>query len=123
MMAGGPLSLQRWTTSTAWEGFPCTLLSPAQPLANAMGLLCQCHVLGCKGKVEGLAQRLWPTCTKKESADPPPLGASVQPTAPEMGAGCWSLQPGEDPYGSAMHGDRDKPLCPQTSYGTKKLPA
>lgn len=67
---------------------------------------------------------LWPTRVKKEGADPPPpLGASVQPTAPEMGTGCWSPQPGEDPRGSAMRGDTDKPPCPQTSCGAKKLPA
>lgn len=67
-------------------------------------------------------EMLQPACTKKESADPPSLGASVQPTALEMGAGCWRSQPGEDPCGSAMRGDRDEPPC-QTSCGTKKLPA
>ena len=56
-MAGGHLSPQRWTTSAAWEGFPCILLSPAWPPANGTGLPCRCHVLGCKGRVEGLAQR------------------------------------------------------------------
>lgn len=38
LQLGGHLSLQRWTASRAWEGFPCALLSPAWPLADGTGL-------------------------------------------------------------------------------------
>lgn len=110
LQLGGHLSLQRWTTSRAWQGCPCTLLCPAWPLANSTGL----PYVGLQGQGERTStEMLWPTCEKGERAEPSPLGVSVEPTALEMGAGCWSSQPGEDPWGSAIHGDRNKLLCPQ----------
>lgn len=110
LQLGGHLSLQRWTTSRAWQGCPCTLLCPAWPLANGTGL----PYVGLPGQGERTSpEMLWPTCEKGERADPSPLGVSVELTALEMGAGCWSSQPGEDPCGSAIHGYRNKLLCPQ----------